>query len=97
MAPTAVSPKSVLQAYFLAAANIFEPDRATERLGWARTAVLADAVSSHLRGSASADSTRAGFIAKLTGDRRNNEHRFVVCRIHIIKAGFPTTAHIFYI
>ncbi|XP_047051207.1 syn-copalyl diphosphate synthase, chloroplastic-like [Lolium rigidum] len=73
----AVSPKSVLQAYFLAAASIFEPDRATERLGWARTAVLADAVSSHLRGSASADSTREGFIAKLTGDRRTNTQRFV--------------------
>ncbi|KAK1629593.1 hypothetical protein QYE76_003908 [Lolium multiflorum] len=71
----AVSPKSVLQAYFLAAASIFEPDRATERLGWARTAVLADAVSSHLRGSASTDSTREGFIAKLTGDRRNNTQR----------------------
>ncbi|PAN11748.1 hypothetical protein PAHAL_2G213000 [Panicum hallii] len=44
-----VTPKSALTAYFLASANIFEPNRAAERLGWARTAVLAEAVSSHLR------------------------------------------------
>lgn len=43
------TPKSALTAYFLASANIFEPKRAAERLGWARTAVLAAAVSSHLR------------------------------------------------
>nr|CAB3450127.1 unnamed protein product [Digitaria exilis] len=41
-----VTPKSALRAYFLAAANIFEADRAAERLGWARTAVLAQAFSS---------------------------------------------------
>ena len=43
------TPKNALTAYFLASANIFEPNRAAERLGWARTAVLAEAVSSHLR------------------------------------------------
>uniref|UniRef100_A0ACD5Y4R1 Uncharacterized protein n=1 Tax=Avena sativa TaxID=4498 RepID=A0ACD5Y4R1_AVESA len=70
-----VSPKSVLQAYFLAAASIFEPNRARERLGWARTAVLSEAVSSHFRRSASADNTREGFIVELTGDRCNNIER----------------------
>lgn len=44
-----VTSNSALRSYFLAAASIFEPDRATERLGWARTAVLAEAVSSCLR------------------------------------------------
>jgi hypothetical protein len=73
-----VSPNSVLRAYFLAAASIFEPNRAMERLGWARTAVLAEAVSSHLRCSASANRTREGFIGKLTNDDRcNNIERFV--------------------
>ncbi|RLN06999.1 syn-copalyl diphosphate synthase-like [Panicum miliaceum] len=38
--------KSTVRAYFVAAANIFEPDRAVERLGWAHTVVLAQAVSS---------------------------------------------------
>lgn len=41
----------MLRSYFLAAASIFEPERAAERLGWARTAVLAEAVSEHLHGS----------------------------------------------
>uniref|UniRef100_A0A0E0CM94 Ent-kaurene synthase A n=1 Tax=Oryza meridionalis TaxID=40149 RepID=A0A0E0CM94_9ORYZ len=44
-----VTEQSVLRAYFLAAANIFEPNRAAERLGWARTAILAEAIASHLR------------------------------------------------
>ncbi|XP_037481001.1 syn-copalyl diphosphate synthase-like [Triticum dicoccoides] len=43
------TPKSALTAYFLASANIFEPGRAAERLGWARMAVLAGAVTSHFR------------------------------------------------
>ena len=38
-----------MTSYFLASANIFEPNRAAERLGWARVALLADAVSSHFR------------------------------------------------
>lgn len=40
-----VTPQSALRAYFLAAASIFEPGRAAERLGWARAAVLAEAIS----------------------------------------------------
>ncbi|CAN6165608.1 unnamed protein product [Urochloa humidicola] len=49
LAAFGVTPKFLLRAYFLAAANIFEPDRAAERLAWARTAVIAEAVSCHLR------------------------------------------------
>ena len=41
-----VTPQSAVTAYFLAAANIFEPHRAEERLGWARTTVMAQAISS---------------------------------------------------
>ncbi|TVU42376.1 hypothetical protein EJB05_08778, partial [Eragrostis curvula] len=41
------NPKRELTAYFLASANIFEPERAAE--GWAYTAVLADTVSSYFR------------------------------------------------
>nr|BAD42452.1 ent-CDP synthase [Oryza sativa Japonica Group] len=44
-----VTEQSVLRAYFLAAANIFEPNRAVGTLGWARTAILAEAIASHLR------------------------------------------------
>lgn len=35
----------MLRVYFLAAACIFEPSRAAERLAWARAAVLAEAIS----------------------------------------------------
>jgi len=40
-----VTRQSALRAYFLAAASTFEPSRAAERLAWARTAVLAEAIS----------------------------------------------------
>ncbi|KAL6899273.1 hypothetical protein ACP4OV_005931 [Aristida adscensionis] len=64
-----VTPESALRSYFLAAANIFEPDRATERMGWARTAVLAEAISScFMRNTAYTDNMREFLIGKL-GDR----------------------------
>uniref|UniRef100_A0A0E0JYG4 ent-copalyl diphosphate synthase n=1 Tax=Oryza punctata TaxID=4537 RepID=A0A0E0JYG4_ORYPU len=42
-----MAPEDVLRAYFLAAACIFEPNRATERLAWARVSVLANTISRH--------------------------------------------------
>ncbi|KAM3401380.1 hypothetical protein ACQJBY_005865 [Aegilops geniculata] len=44
-----VAPRDVLRAYFLAAACIFEPSRATERLAWARASVMANIISKYLR------------------------------------------------
>lgn len=62
----------MLRAYFQAAASIFEPDRAAERLAWARTAVIAEAVSLHLRGKASDVSTRVhGAISELENHGRD--------------------------
>ncbi|CAN6232114.1 unnamed protein product [Urochloa humidicola] len=57
-----VTPDSALRTYFLAAASIFEPDRAAERLAWARTAVLAEAISRRWRrgANASSDNRREG-------------------------------------
>ncbi|CAO2046274.1 unnamed protein product [Urochloa humidicola] len=61
-----VTRETALRGYFLAAANIFEPERAAERLGWARTAVLAEAVTLHLLSkSGSSDNTREGLLCKL--------------------------------
>lgn len=62
-----MTPETALRAYFVAAATIFEPDRAAERLAWARTAVIVEAVSRHLRRKASADSdsTREALISGL--------------------------------
>lgn len=78
-----VTPNIALRAYFLAAANIFEPDRAAERMGWARTAVLAEAVASQLRSSSAFDSTR--ILCKLApGSMKRFEHALVlVLRIRI--------------
>jgi hypothetical protein len=44
-----VTGDDVLRAYFLAAACIFEPRRAAERLAWARATLLANTISAHLR------------------------------------------------
>ncbi|CAO1942098.1 unnamed protein product [Urochloa humidicola] len=66
-----VTPQNALRAYFLAAANIFEPDREAERMGWARTAVIAQAISSCFLMSSNAyttDNTREGLISVLNGD-----------------------------
>jgi ent-copalyl diphosphate synthase len=72
-----VTPQSAMRAYFLAAANIFEPDRAAERLGWARTAVIAQAISScFLSSNAYAtDSMLEGLIGELTSDGHNLARR----------------------
>ncbi|XXG48534.1 hypothetical protein AAC387_Pa02g2957 [Persea americana] len=57
-----VSRKAVLRAYFLAASSISEPDRANERLAWARTAVLMEAFASYFSNNASTvDEKRAFF------------------------------------
>ena len=59
---------SALRAYFLAAANVFEPSQADERIAWARTAMLADAVSGYLLqcdACTATESRREGLISRL--------------------------------
>ncbi|KAL6208607.1 hypothetical protein ACLB2K_019556 [Fragaria x ananassa] len=48
-----LSKKSLLMAYFVAAASIFEPERANERLAWAKTASLVDTIESYFKGETS--------------------------------------------
>ncbi|CAN6312185.1 unnamed protein product [Urochloa humidicola] len=48
-----VAQEDLLRDYFLAAACIYEPNRATERLAWARVAILANTISTHLRSNLS--------------------------------------------
>ncbi|TVU29601.1 hypothetical protein EJB05_21175, partial [Eragrostis curvula] len=63
-----VTPESALRVYFLAAANIFEPDRAAERLAWAHTAVLAEAISSYLwSNNGYTDGMREQLVSELIG------------------------------
>jgi hypothetical protein len=75
-----VTPQSAMRAYFLAAANIFEPDRAAERLGWARTAVIAQAILSS--NACTTDSMLEGLISELSSDDHNFarfEHTIILC------------------
>ncbi|KAL8151513.1 hypothetical protein V2J09_021321 [Rumex salicifolius] len=44
-----LSQSKLLQVYFVAAASIFEPKRSYERLGWAKSAALVEAIESHCR------------------------------------------------
>ncbi|XP_037486909.1 syn-copalyl diphosphate synthase-like isoform X1 [Triticum dicoccoides] len=67
-----VSANSALRAYFLAAANIFEPTRAAERLAWARTAMLAEAVSSYFQRNGCAPELRERLSAILTPGHSHN-------------------------
>ena len=79
-----VTPQSAVRAYFLAAANIFEPDRAAERLGWARTAVIAQAIFSCFLSSNAyvTESMLEGLNNELTSAGHNLarfEHSTVLC------------------
>ncbi|WOL11698.1 ent-copalyl diphosphate synthase 1, chloroplastic-like [Canna indica] len=56
-----VKRSTLLKAYFLATACIFEPNRAVERLAWARTVVLAEGISTYFRECSSTDA-RQTFI-----------------------------------
>ncbi|CAM0957483.1 unnamed protein product [Alopecurus aequalis] len=57
-----VTSEDVLRTYFLAAASIFEPGRATERLAWARVSVLANIISKYLRSDSSCNKMLEQFM-----------------------------------
>nr|QMW69080.1 terpene synthase 3 [Callicarpa americana] len=42
-----LSERSLLQAYYIAAACAFEPEKSEERLAWAKTAILVETIISH--------------------------------------------------
>ncbi|CAJ2633133.1 unnamed protein product [Trifolium pratense] len=55
-----LSKKSLLFAYFVAAASIFEPERSLERLAWTKTAALLRTLKSHSKD----EETRSTFVDK---------------------------------
>ena len=84
-----VTPQRATRAYFLAAANIFELDRAAERLGWAHTAVISQAIfSCFLSSNAYAtESMLEGLISELTSDGHNLarfEHSTILCFFFVL-------------
>ncbi|KAM5563730.1 ent-copalyl diphosphate synthase 1-like [Rosa sericea] len=54
-----LSKKSLLMAYFVAASSIFEPERANERLAWAKTACLVDTIESYFKRETSREDKKA--------------------------------------
>lgn len=65
-----LSTKSLLLAYFLAAANIFEPERSHERLAWAKTAALIETITTYVSDA----EMRKAFVKKFSDliDRRDH-------------------------
>ncbi|KAJ0982298.1 hypothetical protein J5N97_010553 [Dioscorea zingiberensis] len=62
LAEKGVSREALLTTYFLTVASMFEPERAQERLGWVRTALLAQAVSSFFSSDSCSRDMRQNFI-----------------------------------
>lgn len=57
-----VTLRDVLRVYFLAAACIFEPSRATERLAWAKVSVLANIITKNLHSDLSGNEMMERFM-----------------------------------
>ncbi|KAM7503068.1 hypothetical protein LguiB_001972 [Lonicera macranthoides] len=57
-----ISERRLLLAYFLATANIFERERSNERLGWAKSSVLVEIVSTYINNELTSYEQRQSFI-----------------------------------
>lgn len=59
-----VSHRNLLVAYFLAAATMFEPEKSKERLAWAKTATLLDAIASNFVKDKASRGERSEFVTE---------------------------------
>ena len=57
-----VSGRSLLFTYFMAVASIFEPERSQERLAWAKTAFLVEAIASSFDNANKPKGMRKAFV-----------------------------------
>lgn len=76
LAQFGVSERSLLLGYYLAMASIFEPERSKERLAWAKTSALIEAISSKFqvgRAEICRDQKRA-FIYEFTSNISIDEY-----------------------
>ncbi|KVH94375.1 Terpene synthase, metal-binding domain-containing protein [Cynara cardunculus var. scolymus] len=71
---------SLLVAYYLAAASVFEPERSKERIAWAKTTTLVDAISSFFDSQQLSNEHRRDFV---------NEFRNTPSSLHPAKYGKP--------
>ncbi|XP_029126812.1 ent-copalyl diphosphate synthase, chloroplastic isoform X2 [Cajanus cajan] len=67
-----LSKQSLLFAYFIAAANIFEPERSRERLAWAVTAALVETLRSYIKDGETSSAFVDSFNSNING--RNNSN-----------------------
>ncbi|KAL5561684.1 hypothetical protein UlMin_031431 [Ulmus minor] len=54
--------RSLLLGYFVATASIFEPERANERIAWAKTKALIDAITTHFGNKKETSEARSAFV-----------------------------------
>ncbi|XP_060962863.1 ent-copalyl diphosphate synthase 1 isoform X2 [Cannabis sativa] len=74
-----VSRRNLLLAYFLSAASIFEPERADERLAWAKTAALMQAIQSHFDDQKASSEHRMAFVSAFK--RSCNMPSYLITRV----------------
>ncbi|KAI7755485.1 hypothetical protein M8C21_031659 [Ambrosia artemisiifolia] len=65
---------SPLVSYYLAAASIFEPERSTERIAWAKTAILVNTISSFFDSSQLSNEDRTAFVDKFRNKSSFKQH-----------------------
>ncbi|KAF3436290.1 hypothetical protein FNV43_RR23382 [Rhamnella rubrinervis] len=73
-----LSRRSLLLAYFLATANIFEAEMGIERFAWAKTTALIHTIASHFHNEDTSVEHRTAFVNQFTNT--NNMHDFVIAR-----------------
>ncbi|PON84203.1 Ent-copalyl diphosphate synthase [Trema orientale] len=73
-----LSRRNLLLAYFLATASIYEPERADERLAWAKTAALMQAIRSHFDEEEASCELRRAFVHSFK--RSSNMPNYLVAR-----------------
>ncbi|KAF8019881.1 hypothetical protein BT93_G0541 [Corymbia citriodora subsp. variegata] len=69
-----ISGETLLYSYFMAAASIYEPERARERLAWAKARVLVDAIASYLEGEATSREQRRAFVREFQQFSKRQKH-----------------------
>ncbi|XP_071917158.1 copal-8-ol diphosphate hydratase, chloroplastic-like [Coffea arabica] len=63
-----ISIENLLDAYFLAAASLYEPERSIERLAWAKSTVIAQSLTIYFDEVATSTEQRNRFIAGFKGN-----------------------------
>lgn len=81
-----LSRETLLLAYFLAAASIFEPERSVERVAWAKAAVLVEAVASYFNKETCIKQRRA-FLLKFGYSAGGGRYRKINGSSNLSKTG----------